>query len=104
MKRIGKLCACVLIISVLNLQAPLVAFAAEGAVPAKSDTITKNPPEMVASPELNIPGGKAEGKTSYTWLWWVLGAVVVGVAAAAGGGGGGGGSSGGGSGSVSVGW
>jgi len=106
MNRISKLCAWVLILSVFNLHAPVVAFAAQAAQVSKPDTITKNPPEMVASPESNIPGGKAEEKTSYTWLWWVLGAVLVGgaIAAAAGGGGGGGGGAGGGSGSVSVGW
>jgi hypothetical protein len=94
MKSMSKMCVWVLILSVLNLQVPIVAFAAQAAQYAKPDSITKNPPEMVASPEVPLPeGAKPEAKKSNTWLWWALGAVAVGAAAAGGGGGGGGGSS-----------
>jgi hypothetical protein len=79
-----KVCASVLIVAVLNLQVPAVALAAQAPLADKSEGITKNAPEMLATPEVNKPGGN-------TWLWWVLGALAVGVAAAAGGGGGGGG-------------
>ncbi len=82
-----KICAGILIVAVFNLQIPLLAFAAQAAA-EKSEGITKNAPEMTATPEVSMPG-------SSTWLWWVLGALAVGgAAAAAGGGGGGGGSSG----------
>jgi hypothetical protein len=104
MNSVYKLCAWVLIVSFINLQVPVVALAADGAQAAKQDGITKNRPEMVASPEVPLPAGaKPAAKKSYTWLWWVLGAVVVG-AAAAGGGGGGGGGGGSSTGSVSLGW
>jgi len=102
MKNVNKILIGALVLAVLNLNVATVVLAADP-VPAMKDTITKHSPEMLASPELNIPAGKkVEGKKSYTWLWWVLGAVVVGAAAAGGGGGGGGGD--GSTGSVSVGW
>jgi predicted phage tail protein len=102
MKNVNKILIGALVLAVLNLNVATVVLAADP-VPAMKDTITKNPPEMLASPEMNIPAGKkVEGKKSYTWLWWVLGAVVVGAAAAGGGGGGGGGDSS--TGGVSVGW
>jgi len=97
MQKLLKICAGVLTVALLNLQVPAVALAAQGSDADKSEGITKNPPEMVATPEVNMPGGN-------TWLWWVLGALVVGGAAAAAGGGGGGGGGGSSSGSVSVGW
>ena len=101
MKNVNKILIGALVLAVLNLNVATVVLAADP-VPAMKDTITKHSPEMLASPELNIPAGKkVEGKKSYTWLWWVLGAVVVGAAAAGGGGGGGGDGS---TGSVSVGW
>jgi hypothetical protein len=89
MNRIIKLCAWVLILSVLNLQVAAVALAAQNTQVAKLDTIKKNLPEMVASPELNLPGQKPDEKKSYNWVWWVVGAVVLGAAVGGGGGGGG---------------
>jgi hypothetical protein len=101
-----KFCAWVLIISFINLQVPVVAFAAEGAPAAKQDGITKNLPEMVASPEAPLPAGvKPAPKKSNNWMWWVLGgAVLVGALAAGGGGGGGGETPPPSTGSVAVGW
>jgi hypothetical protein len=93
-----KICAGFLIVAVFNLQIPMVALADQTSPTEKSENITKNAPEMLATPEVKVPGGK-------TWYWWVLGAVAVGAAAAAaGGGGGGGGSTSSSSGSVSVSW
>ncbi len=100
MQSLLKICAGILVVAVLHLQVPAVALAAQGSAADKSEGITKNVPEMAATPEVNLPGSK-------TWLWWVLGALVVGGAAAAaagGGGGGGGGGSSSSSGSVSVSW
>ena len=99
MQCLYKICAGILIAAVLNLQVPAVGFAVEASHADKSDSVTKNAPEMLATPEVDIPG-------AYTWLWWVLGALAVGgIAAAAGGGGGGGGqTSTSSSGSVSVSW
>lgn len=97
MQNLLKICAGVLIVAVLNLQVPAVALAAQGSAADKSDGITKNAPEMLATPEVNLPGSK-------TWLWWVLGAVAVGAAAAAAGGGGGGGGGGSSTGTINYGW
>ncbi len=99
MQKLLKMCAGVLIAAVLNLQVPAVVLAAQGSSADKSDGITKNTPEMVATPEVSLPGSK-------TWLWWVLGGLAVGGAAAAAGGGGGGGGGGGtsSSGGVTVSW
>ena len=85
MSKLYKTCAWILIIAVLHLQIPVAAMAAQAINPDRSDGITRNLPEKLATPEENIP------KTTNWWLW-VLAAVAVGVAAAAGGGGGGGGS------------
>ena len=101
MKNVNKILVGALVLAVLNLNVAAVVLAADP-VNAMKDTITINPPEMLASPEMKIPAGK-EGKKSNNWLWWVLGgAVVVGAAAAGGGGGGGGSTSS--TGGVSVGW
>jgi hypothetical protein len=92
-----KIGVSVLIVAVINLQVPVVALAVEASLPDKSDGITKNAPEMLATPEVN--------QKSHTWLWWVLGAVAVGAAVAAGGGGGGGGGgSSSSSGTLNIGW
>jgi hypothetical protein len=102
MKNLKKIIVGALVLAVLNLNVATVVLAADP-VPAMKDTITKHSPEMLASPEMNIPAGK-EGKKKNTWLWWVLGAVAVGAVAAGGGGGGGGGGGDGSTGSISVGW
>jgi hypothetical protein len=92
-----KICAFVLVVAVINLQVPVVALAVEASLPDKADGITKNAPEMLATPEVNLK--------SHKWLWWVLGALAVGAAAAAAGGGGGGGGGGGSStGTINFGW
>jgi hypothetical protein len=103
-----KICAGVLILSLIHLQAAMTVCAVQPTSAGKAEGITKHAPELLVSPEVNAPGEKEgakegaktgtteTGKRSYTWLWWVLGAVVIAVAAAAGGGGGGGSSSGGG--------
>jgi hypothetical protein len=104
-----RICALVLLVSLIHVQAPVADLAAQKAAPGKADGITKNAPELLVSPEIvgQPPESpkteqKETGKTSYTWLWVALGAVVVGAAAAGSGGGGGGGVAD--TGSISVGW
>ncbi len=115
-KFLEKILILFLIISLWNLCLPRLSFSQVGFIEPE---ITKNPPEMRSSPEENIPVEEVTKKGT-GWVWWVLGALVVGgaiaIAAAAGGGGGGGGStntntstntstsSSGNSGSVAVGW
>ena len=106
LKRIG---VGVLVVAVLNLQVPVGVFAADISTLSKSTTITEHPPEMLATPELNIPKEQlVEKKSSKIWFWGLLGAVLAAaVAGGGGGGGGGGGKSGGGGnggGTVSTGW
>jgi len=74
-----KICVSVMILSIINLQVPVLALAAGATVTDQSSGITKNEPEMLATPEVRMPGAK-----SYTWLWVVLGAVAIGGAAAVG--------------------
>ena len=110
MKFLEKNLILLLILSLLNLYLPRLSFSQVGFIDPE---ITKHSPEMRSSPEENIPVEEVSKKRT-DWVWWVLGALVVGgaiAAAAAGGGGGGGGgssnntsSSGGNSGSVAVGW
>lgn len=91
-----------LILLTLNLYIPKIVFAEEGLSSGDVDA-KKNPPEIMATPEEDIPTKKVK-KTSY-WSWVLL-IGLIGGAAAAGAGGGGGGKSGGGSdsGSVIIGW
>ena len=103
MKRIFVL---ILIVSIMNLYFPQVTFS-QVTDTSGQEGVTKNPPEFLTSPEVNIPVEK-ETKVS-TWTWVVLGVLLVGgiAAAAAGGGGGGGGGSStppASNGSVTVGW
>ena len=95
MKSLKKLLSTVLILLVLNLYLPNIAFAEQHHLFAKAG-ITKHKPETLSTPEEDIPV-EAVKKKSYTWLWTLLGLAVIGGAAAAGGGedSGGGGSSGG---------
>ena len=106
-----KLFTVVLILSILNLYFPNTTFAEQHHLFAKAE-ITKHKPEILSTPEEDIPTIKAK-KTS-GWTWVILLALIGGVAAAAAAGGGdgdsGGGSSGGGgsdggdSGDVTVTW
>jgi hypothetical protein len=111
MRFLEKILVLMLIFSLLNLNLPRLSFSQVGFIQPE---ITKHPPEMRSSPEENIPVEEVTQKRT-SWLWWVLGLLVVGGAiaiAGAGARGGGGGSSanstssssGGNSGSVSVGW
>ena len=107
MKFLEKILILLLIFSLCNLCLPRLSFSQVGFI--KTD-ITKHPPEMRSSPEENIPVEEVTQKWP-GWVWWVLGALVVGgaiaVAVAAGGGGGGGGgggSNGSGNSGVAVGW
>jgi hypothetical protein len=108
MKFLEKILILFLTFSLGNLYLPRLSFSQVGFIEPE---ITKHSPEMRSSPEENIPVEEVTKKRT-GWVWWVLGALVVGGAiavAAAGGGGGGGGSSStssaaGNSGSVTVGW
>ena len=69
----------ILVLLIVNLGISNTVFAAAG--------ITKNKPVVLAPPEEKIPVDKVEKKGGKTWLWVLLGAVVIGggVAAMAGG-------------------
>jgi len=95
MESLKKLFILVLILSILNLYLPNIAFAEQHQLFAKAD-ITKHKPEILSTPEEDIPTIKAK-KTS-GWTWVILLALIGGVAAAAAGGGGGDGGGGGGNG------
>ncbi|HSR12809.1 MAG TPA: hypothetical protein VLS90_15305, partial [Thermodesulfobacteriota bacterium] len=113
-KRMRKILILLLVVSVVNLYVPRVAFAQVGDI---EEDITKNPPEMRSTPEENIPVETVR-KGIPTWVWVGVGVLaagaVAGIAAGAGGGGGGGGgssaapatggSASGNKGSVAVGW
>ncbi|HAP67765.1 MAG TPA: hypothetical protein DCQ99_08310 [Nitrospinae bacterium] len=72
----------------LNLCLPRVSSAYDGIVVADAKT-TKGLPEVLATPEEDMPVEKVE-KGGVSWFWIILGVVAVGggIAAAAGGGGG----------------
>ena len=94
MNFITKILAVVLIpLLALNLCLPGISSAYEGSVVADAKT-TKAQPEVLATPEEDIPVEKIE-KGGVRWYWIVLGLAVIGGAAAAAGGGGGGSTGGG---------
>jgi hypothetical protein len=106
MRIFKKIFVLLLVVSIMNLYFPQVTFGQASDTRGQAG-VTKNPPEFLTSPELNIPVEK-ETKTA-GWVWVALGIVLVGglAAAAAGGGGGGGGTTTGTTpttGSVAVGW
>ena len=86
MKSLKKLFAVVLILLILNLYFPSITFAGQHHVFAKAG-VTEHKPEILSTPEEDIPTIKAK-KTS-GWTWVILLALIGGVAAAAAGGGGG---------------
>ena len=90
MRIFRKIFVLLLVVSIMNLYFPRVTFGQASDTSGQAG-VTKNPPEFLTSPELNIPVEK-ETKTA-GWVWVALGVVLVGgvAAAAAGGGGGGGG-------------
>ena len=88
MNFITKVFAVILIpLLALNLCLPGISSAYEGSVVADAKT-TKAQPEVLATPEEDIPVEKIE-KGGVRWYWIVLGLAVIGGAAAAAGGGGG---------------
>ncbi len=105
MKFLIKFLILLLIFSLCNFYLPRPSFSQVGNIEPE---ISKHAPEMRSSSEQNIPvEGTAEKRK--TWIWWLVGALVVGgaiglAAAAAGGGGGSNGGNGGNSGSVTLGW
>lgn len=104
MKSLKKLFTVVLILSILSLYFPNITLAEQHHLYAKAG-ITDHKPEILSTPEEDIPTIKKKETSSWTWV--ILLALIGGVAAAAGGGGGssGGGSSGGGdTGDVTVTW
>ena len=103
MKLLKKIFTLLLILLVLNLYLPNLIFAEHKYLYAKAG-ITKHKPEILSTPEENIPTIKVKKTSGWTWL--ILVALLGGVAAAAGGGGGGSGGGGGTTttGDVTVGW
>jgi len=103
MKLLKKIFTLLLILLILNLYFPNLTFAEHKYLYAKAG-ITKHKPEILSTPEENIPTIKVKKTSGWTWL--ILVALLGGVAAAAGGGGGGSGGGGGTTttGDVTVGW
>ena len=85
MKLLKRIFAGMLILLVLNLYLPNVAFAEHRYLYAKKE-ITQHEPEILSTPEEEIPTVKV--KKSSGWTWLILLALIAGGAAAAAGGGG----------------
>ena len=104
MKSLKKLFTLVLILSILNLYLPNITFAGQPQIYKKAG-ITKHKPEILSTPEEDIPTIKAKKTSGWTWLIAI--GLIGGVVAAAAGGdgdGGGGGGGGGDTGDVAVTW
>ena len=91
MKLFKRIFTGMLILLVLNLYLPNIAFSEHRYLYAKAG-VTEHEPEIVSTPEEDMPTVKV--KKSSGWSWLIILAVIGGAAAAAGGGGdnGGGGS------------
>jgi len=85
MKSLKKLLMLVLVLSILNLYLPNIAFAENPQLFAKAE-ITKHKPDILSTPEEDIPTIKKKKTSSWTWL--ILLVLAGGLAAAVGGGGG----------------
>lgn len=81
-----KIFAGMLILLVGNLYLPNMAFAEHRYLYAKTG-VSKHEPEILSTPEEEIP--TVQVKKSSSWSWLILIGVIGGAAAAAGGGGGG---------------
>ena len=92
MKSLKKLLSVLLILLVLNLYLPNLAFAKQPQLYAKAGA-TKHKPEMRSTPEEDIPTIKVKKRSGWTWL--ILLGLAGGAAAVAAGAGGGGDSGGG---------
>ena len=86
MKSLKKLLTVVLAVLLLILYFPNLTFAGQHHLYAQAG-ITKHKPEILSTPEEEIPTVKAKKTSGWTWL--ILLGLVGGIAAAAGGGGGG---------------
>lgn len=93
MNMLKKAFMAVLIVSFLCLQLPGLALAGQSYRVAKTGQagITKNPPSMLATPEVAIPVVKEKGNTALKIIGGLLLVGGIGALAAGGGGGGGGG-------------
>ena len=88
MKLLKRIFSGMLMLFVLNLYLPNIVFAEHRYLYAKAG-ITEHEPEILSTPEEEIPAAKV--KKSSGWSWLIILAVIGGAAAAAGGGGGNGG-------------
>ena len=104
MKSLKKLLTLVLILSVMSLYLPNLTCAEQRPLFAKAG-VTEHKPEILSTPEEDIPTIKAKKTSGWTWLIAI--GLIGGVVAAAAGGdgdGGGGGGGGGDTGDVAVTW
>jgi len=67
MKSLKKLLMLVLVLSILNLYLPNIAFAENPQLFAKAE-ITKHKPDILSTPEEDIPTIKKKKTSSWTWL------------------------------------
>jgi hypothetical protein len=86
MKSLKKLLSGVLAVLFLILYFPNLTFAGQHHLYAQAG-ITKHKPEILSTPEEDIP--TIEAKKTSSWTWLILLGLAGGIAAAAGGGGGG---------------
>jgi len=88
MNFLKKMFILLLSVSVLFLQFPNAAFAKYYAMPNDSTKITTKDPQVLATPDEDIPVSKeaAPPKKSSKLLWYILGLGVVAALLAAGGG------------------
>ena len=78
MKPLKKLLVPVLVLLTLNLCLPKTAFCQQDFLYTKAD-ITEHPPQSRTTRIEDMPGKKGR-----SWLWWLVGLVVVAGVAAAG--------------------
>lgn len=97
MNFLKKMIVPVLILSLIGLFLPETLLAGQSRLYVQNTTakgITEHSPEILSTPEEDIPVEEVTKKGMSKWVWIGLGVLLAGGAAAAGGGGGGGGGNG----------
>ncbi len=77
-----KITLIMLILSIASLNVPNWVFAQVKTQPMSDDRVTTHSPEVLTTPEKNIPRKKPEWKIN-KWVWIGLGVVAAGAIAAA---------------------
>ena len=93
MNSLKRMIIALLILSTIGLYFPRTILAEQNHLyveKAVTKDITRHPPEMLSTPEEDIPVVEVPKKKMSKWVWIGLGVLLAGGAAAVGGGGGGG--------------